>query len=65
MNNTSLLKKITEQATALKQDGAKHFDNAKFAKLLIEEVVNLLDKSDPGFNSYSKRVIAEHFGVKV
>ena len=65
MNNTSLLKKITEQATTLKQDGTKHFDNAKFAKLLIEEVVDLLDKNDSGFNAYSKQVIAEHFGVKV
>ena len=39
--------------------------SAKFAELLLKEVTAVLNKKDPDFNDYSKRVLSEHFGVKL
>ena len=38
--------------------------NAKFAELIVRECITVLDKKDPDFNDYSKRVVKEHFGVE-
>ena len=34
-------------------------------KETIREVVKHLDKHDPDFNAYSRRVLSDHFGIKL
>lgn len=36
----------------------------KFAAALIEETIKLLNKSDPGFNAFSERLVRQHFGMR-
>jgi len=60
------IKVLAEQCWNNRPEGQLHFDNEKFAELIIRECMDVLD---PGENQLIARFqarqwLAEHFGVK-
>lgn len=63
--NKQIVTKLLSQTTSNQMVTTHEVDLEKFAELLIKECVKLLDARDPDFNNYSRKVVADHFGIRL